>query len=124
MIRTTSKLALIADRSADEPRPAPAGLDAFGTALWREVTASYMFDDPGSYAMLREACASLQRAERLRRLIDEAGEVIKLKGGTFRANPLLRDEAAARALGCRLLGKLGLDLEPVQSAPVPHPRGR
>jgi hypothetical protein len=41
-----------------------------------------------------------------------------------RSHPLLRDELQNRALTARLLGKLGLDLEPVHSERVPHPRGR
>jgi hypothetical protein len=40
-----------------------------------------------------------------------------------RSHPLLRDELQNRALAARLLGKLGLDLEPVASQRVPHPRG-
>jgi hypothetical protein len=85
--------------------------------LWIEVTAIFEFDDPGSYEVLAQACAARSRAERCRAIIDEQGEMVRLKGGVIRANPLLRDELANRAFTVRALSKLGLDLQPIRSGP-------
>jgi hypothetical protein len=108
-----AKLALIPSQPEANGPPPPAGLDETGIALWREVTGTWEWQDPVPYRVLHEACLALQRAERCRRLIDEQGEMVKSRTGP-KAHPLLRDEAQARALGCRLLARLGTDLEPVK----------
>ena len=87
-------------------RRLPEGLDATGAALWSELVGTYEWDDPAAYRTLLEACFAIQRAERCRKLIDEQGEVARTKAG-LKSHPLLRDEVAARALGCRLLARLG-----------------
>ena len=71
-------------------------------------------NDPGSVEILFQACASADRAERCRAIIDQDGELVRTKAGT-RSHPLLRDELNNRALTARLIGRLGLDLEPVRS---------
>ena len=87
------------------------------------ITTQYAFDDPASYEMLAQACFAASRADRCRAIIDRDGELLRV-GKLVRSHPLLRDELQNRALACRLLQKLGLDLEPVASDRVPHPRGR
>jgi hypothetical protein len=117
MPRTTSpKLAVIPAPPEPQGLPTPAGLGAVGADLWQRITASYAFDDPGSIETLRQACLATDRAERCAAAINEHGEMLRV-GKTLRANPLLRDEVQFRALAARLLGKLGLDLEPIRSRP-------
>jgi hypothetical protein len=118
MARKPPNLAVIQAQPASDHLPPPDGLDATGARLWSDICASFEWDDPSAYRVLLEACFAIQRAERCRKLIDEQGEVIRTKAGP-RSHPLLRDETASRALGCRLLQRLGTDLEPL------HPsRGR
>ena len=103
--------------------PAPPGkLGETGLALWRSVVESYEFSDPGSTQILFQACRSADRAEACREIIDTDGELVRTKTGA-RSHPLLRDELNNRALCARLLGKLGLDLEPLRSG-AGRPPGR
>ena len=108
------KLSVILSPPEPVSPPPPDGLDATGAALWSELVGTYEWDDPAAYRALLEACFAIQRAERCRKLIDEQGEVAKTKAG-LKSHPLLRDEVAARALGCRLLARLGTDLEPIRA---------
>ena len=114
--RTTPNLRVIPAAPGDHPEP-PGDLDAVGRTLWSEVTRQYAFDDPGSIEVLFQACLCRSRAERCRKLIDQQGEMIVTKTAGLRAHPLLRDEIANCALCARLIGKLGMDLEPIRSAP-------
>jgi hypothetical protein len=100
------------DPGYNVPQP-PVPLGPVGIALWSDVLQAYMFDDAASYTVLAQACSCADRAERLRQLIDKDGEVLWTKTG-IRSHPALRDEVQNRALCCRLLGKLGLDLEPTR----------
>jgi hypothetical protein len=109
-------LAVIPPRPEPEGLPVPAGLGEHGAALWRDVTRQYAFDDPGSIETLRQACSATDRAEQCAAAVEQDGLMLR-HGKTLRANPLLRDELGFRALAARLLGKLGLDLEPVRSGP-------
>ena len=116
--------ALVGDRPAGDPLPPPAHLDGVGLELWRSISSQYAFDDPGSYEVLSQACFAARRADRARAIIDEQGEMLEI-GKVVRSHPLIRDEIQCRALCARLLGKLGLDLEPVgPQRGAPHPRGR
>jgi hypothetical protein len=110
------KLTVIGEAAAPTHPEPPGKLGPYGLALWLVVVTSYEFADPASLQVLYEACASVERAERCRAIIDEDGEMIRTKAGP-RSHPLLRDEVANRALACRLLQRLGLDLEPVRSGP-------
>ena len=69
--------------------PAPPGkLGETGMTLWRNVTANYAFDDPGSVEILFQACAAADRAEACPWIIDQDGELIRTKTG-MRLHPLL-----------------------------------
>ena len=116
-------LAVVESLSARDQVVAPKGLGEHGLKLWREVTSIYAFDDPGSLVVLEQACRALDRAERCAAEITEAGEMIRLRNGSLRANPLLRDELGFRAFAVRALAKLGLDLEPLHPTPG-RPSGR
>ena len=111
---TKPNLALIASPPESIPPPTPEGLDATGLQLWQQHVTMFEWDDPTALQTLLEACFAIQRAARCRRLIDEQGEVSRTKAG-LKAHPLLREETAARALGCRLLARLGTDLEPIKA---------
>jgi hypothetical protein len=118
--RTTSKpkLSLIAVAEVETPLTTPATLGQAGADLWRAIVAQFVFDDPGFIEILRQACYAIDRADRCRQAIDKDGEMIRTKGG-MRSHPLLRDELQNRALGARLIAKLGLDLEPARAAGRP-----
>ena len=111
---TAPKLSVVAAAPAPVHPDPPGKLGETGLALWRSVVTSYAFDDPGSVEILFQACASADRAERCRAIIDQDGELVRTKTGT-RSHPLLRDELNNRALTARLISRLGLDLEPVRS---------
>ncbi len=96
-------------------RSPPAHLGPVAAELWREISSSYSFDDPASTQILAEACSALDRSERCRASISEDGEVVRGRGGLLRPHPLLTAEIQSRALACRLLARLGLDLEPVRA---------
>ena len=112
MIRNTPppKLSLISGRPTDVLLSLPQHLAGVGLELWQSVSSQYVFDDPGSYEVLSQACFAASRADRCR-AIDQDGELLRV-GKAVRSHPLLRDELQNRAPCARLLGKLGLDLEP------------
>ena len=96
--------------------PAPPGhLGLVAAELWRSISSTYEFTDAASTQILAEACSALDRSERCRAAITEDGEVIRGRGGLLRPHPLLTAEIQSRALACRLLARLGLDLEPVRA---------
>jgi hypothetical protein len=96
------------------PEP-PRVLGPHGRRLWDSIQAEYRIEDAAGVELLCQACAGLDRAEALAAVIADAGFVTD-KG---RANPLVRDELAARAFVVKTLSRLGLDLEP--SKPVGRP---
>jgi hypothetical protein len=99
----------------------PPDLAQSGRDLWTKVTKEFAFDDVGSTTLLHIACQSLDRAESLRKRIDEDGEMISGPNG-LRAHPLLKEELNNRTFLARTLARLGLDREPVQVLGRP-PRG-
>jgi hypothetical protein len=55
---------------------APAGLDARGRKLWREITSGYDLDDkPAEIVLLEEACRIADRLERLDEILRGDAEV-------------------------------------------------
>jgi len=109
---------------APEPCSAepPGKLGDVGLSLWRDIVSSYEFSDRASYETLFQACAAADRAQRLRELIDQDGEVIGTRMG-LKDHPALRHEIACRSFVVRTLARLGLDLEPVRSGPGRPPSG-
>jgi hypothetical protein len=123
MTRNPVRNLAVVPTESEPPIAAPPGkLDDAGMALWRSVVSAYEFADAASYMILFQACGAVERAERCRAIIDSDGEMIRV-GKVLRSHPLLRDEVANRALGCRLLARLGLDLEPLRGGPG-RPPGR
>ena len=95
------------------PAP-PRELAPPGLALWNRVQAEYGIANSGGVEILCLAAQALDRAESLSAAIAEDGQTIRTRTG-IRAHPALRDELANRALCARLLGKLGINVEPVKS---------
>jgi hypothetical protein len=58
--------------------PPPKTLGAAGRTLWRSIQAEFSITDSGGYAVLTVACEALDRADGLRKCINEDGEVIAL----------------------------------------------
>jgi phage terminase small subunit len=94
--------------------PPPRTLGPTGLSLWSRVQAEYRILDCGGAEILCIACEATDRIQSLSAAIAEDGETIRTRGG-LKANPLLRDELANRALVARLLSKLGINVEPVKS---------
>jgi hypothetical protein len=102
----------------DPPRP----LGFAGRALWDAVQLEYNIQDRGGVEVLLVGCQALDRAERLRAQIDADGEVIRLRNGSIRAHPAIRDEVACRAQILRAIEKLGLNYEAIKPVGRPPPR--
>jgi hypothetical protein len=92
----------------------PPHLSADGRQLWIDIQSAYQIDDPGGLVLLRVAAEALDRAERCRRLIDEQGEMLTVRGMP-RAHPALAAERDARAAIVRAIRNLNLDLEPLKA---------
>jgi hypothetical protein len=110
------KLRIIPGSPVSDPVAIPDGLEADGQALWREVQSEYHVDDIGGRETLFQICAAKDMATRLRGHIDRDGEMIATAQGP-RENPLIKQELAHRSFVVRGLQRLGLNVEPLRSAP-------
>jgi len=117
---TKPKLQVV--RPDHDPTAPPRRLGEHGSALWARVMAEYQIVDSGGVELLAQACAALDRAEALRERIDKDGEIIAGPSGP-RDHPGLKHELASRAFVTRCIGRLGLDVEPVQRIGRPAMRG-
>ena len=95
--------------------PPPSNLGPAGVTLWRSIMAEYDISDAGGRALLEQAAAAYDRAERLRVEIDRDGEIVRGSAG-MREHPGLRGELATRSFICRTLQRLGINLEAVRMA--------
>lgn len=86
------------------------------------MQVEYAIADVGGRELLAQACAALERAEALRERIDADGEIIDGPSGP-RDHPGLKHELANRAFITRAIGRLGLDVEPLQRVGRPAARG-
>jgi hypothetical protein len=93
---------------------APPELGDPGRALWQSVMQQYDILDAGGWETLRQACLACDRAEACRKIIDEQGELLTIRG-QVRSHPLLRDEIQNRAFVIKAIQRLGLDLEPIKA---------
>jgi hypothetical protein len=116
-----SKLHLINNKSSPKLGP-PRNLGKVGLSLWNRITSAYAIDDEGGREMLGQACAAADRAEAFRDQIDKDGEVIRTKTG-LKDHPLLKHELGARNFVCRILSRLGLNVEPIRSPGRPGSGG-
>jgi hypothetical protein len=108
----------VVDSSTFTGTPPPRKLGEHGLSLWKTIMTEYDIGDTGGIEILYQICATLDRAEAQREVIDEDGETTVIKGIT-RAHPLLREELANRAFITRNLQRLGLNIEAVK--PVGRP---
>jgi hypothetical protein len=114
--KTSPSLRVVPLRGDRDNMAPPAHLGEDGRRLWVDLQGAYAIDDPGGLALLRVACEALDRAERCRRLIDEQGECLVIRG-VPRAHPALAAERDARAAIVRAIRHLNLDLEPLRDRP-------
>jgi glycine/D-amino acid oxidase-like deaminating enzyme len=91
-------------------------LGAHGQALWRRVMAEYAIDDAAGVEMLTQCCQACDLAEALSDRIAEDGEIVRTPNG-IKAHPAIKDGLAARGFIVRTLQKLGLNFEPLRTAP-------
>jgi phage terminase small subunit len=98
-----------------EPKPSRP-LGEHGQALWRRVTTEYAIDDAAGVEMLTQCCQAVDLAEALSARIAEDGEIIRTMNG-IKAHPAIKDGLAARGFVVRTLQKLGLNFEPLRTAP-------
>jgi phage terminase small subunit len=66
--------------------------------------------------MLTQYCQAVDLAEALSARIAEDGEIIRTMNG-IKAHPAIKDGLAARGFVVRTLQKLGLNFEPLRTAP-------
>jgi hypothetical protein len=104
--------------SVEPPRP----LGAHGRGLWDRVHAEYQIDDIAGIELLCLAGQGLDLAEALAERIREDGEVVRTPTG-IKSHPSIKEELSARGFVVRTLMKLGLNYEPLRSAPG-RPPGR
>jgi hypothetical protein len=110
-------LTLVTGNKAKRTGPQPTRtLGLAGQTLFDRVMKEFQIEDIAGLEILTVACQCLDRAERLRLIIDRDGEMIKTHRGQLRAHPAMRDELANRAFLVRTLSKLGLDAEPLRPA--------
>jgi hypothetical protein len=96
------------------PYDPPASLGQNGRKLWSSIMAQYAITDSGGLAILEQACRSIDMAEEYAAIIAREGPTQATRMGV-KDHPLTRHVLAARALGTRLLTKLGLNIEPVRA---------
>ena len=97
-------------------------LGEHGRCLWEQVTAQYDVSDPSGIAMLTQACIMLDRAATLSTVIADEGELIRT-ARSVKVNPAIAAELSCRNSMIRALQKLGLNYEPLRTAPG-RPPGR
>ena len=105
-----------------EPGRVPAGLGQAGEKLWARIMAQYDLRDEGGRELLFQAATAADRCERLRRIINNDGELVEGKDGApAREHPLLRHEVAMKSFLTRTLTRLNLDMEPARPSPGRSP---
>jgi hypothetical protein len=111
-------LKVVTDRVASEPHlpQPPAHLGEEGRTLWAGIQLQYGIDDPAGLELLRQAAEAADRIASVRRQIDQAGELLVIKG-IPRVHPLCMVERDQRAALVRCLRNLNLDLEPLRDRP-------
>jgi hypothetical protein len=107
-----------ADRRSTSPQP-PRKLGKPGLALWGAIQREYRVTDVGGIELLMQACLAADRMQGLTDQIDADGVMIRTKVGA-RANPLLKEELAARGFIVRTLARLGVseEIKPIGRPPT------
>jgi hypothetical protein len=116
MAKKPSRLTLVTQSAPTGDLPLPAALRETGAALWRSVTSDYVLSDPGSVETLYQACCAADRAADCAAAVERDGITVRTPSG-LKEHPLVKVELTARSLTCRLLARLGLNLEPLRDGP-------
>jgi hypothetical protein len=109
-------LSLVGNRPGTSLEP-PATLGEAGAKLWRDIAREFSFDDAAGQALLLQACTMQDRAEALRREVENDGPVIRTRTGVVKTHPAVNGEIACRAFITKAFTKLGLLYEPVRTTP-------
>lgn len=110
------KIRPIRDYSGNSPPPPPGypspprPLGEHGQKLWSRVQAEYGIADVGGLEILAQLCAAEDLAETLADVIRTEGPMLQTKH-TRRTHPAVRELIQARALVCRLIEQLGINVE-------------
>lgn len=99
----------------------PRHLSPEARRCWREIVSEYGISDPGGFRILENGLPQYDRAEQIRKTIDEQGLTIVDRFGIPKANPLLAAERDACAGQLAALKALNLDLEPLRDGPGRSP---
>jgi hypothetical protein len=103
-----STLAIVAGPLANTAEP-PATLGKAGTRLWGLIMSQYDIRDAGGLVILEGVCLSRDRSTEFAAIIAREGAMPRGK-----VHPLIKHEREERALECRLLQRLGLDVEAIR----------
>lgn len=116
MARKGPSLKVVGTKAAPAiARPAPPKhLGEDGRQLWLGVQFEYEISDPAGLELLRQAGEAADRIASVRRQIDQAGELLIVKG-VPRIHPLCQVERDQRAALVRCLRALNLDIEPLKA---------
>lgn len=88
---------------------APSGLQAAGKQLWRNVNATFSFDEePHKVQILKQACRVADVIAELDEAADEAPLTVKGSMGQQVISPFIAEARAQRALLAQLLSRLDL----------------
>jgi hypothetical protein len=109
-------LHLIGGASSRVPPEPSQPLGPFGRLLWDRVHSEWSVTDSAGISMLELACLARDRAANCREIIDRDGAVTQTAHGP-REHCLLRAELASMAFVAKTLRSLGLNSEPLFSAP-------
>ena len=93
------------------------GLSPKARKLWVEMVDAWEIEEPASFMLLGELCASFDRLQAAKALLAASGPVLVDRFGQKKPSPLcviVRDETATLV---RLQNALGLDLEESQGRP-------
>jgi hypothetical protein len=95
----------------------PRALGAEGTGLWVDIQTQYNIADRGGIELLTQICGAVDVIESLGEAIERDGSIVYARNGVPRAHPGIKDQTALRALVCRGLERLGLNVEAVKPGP-------
>lgn len=90
---------------------APDGLSDRTAALWVAVVAEYDLS-PAELELLRSGCIALDRADAAGAIVEAEGVTVADRYGTPKAHPAVDVEHRHRALFARIVGQLGVRVEP------------
>lgn len=102
----SGRLMKVPDRSKSPPKP-PVSLGKAGKAFWRRVVDGWTLD-VAELEVLDQACATLDRAEQARAVLDKEGLTITAGRGSIKTHPAAAIERDSRTLFARLVRDLGL----------------